>query len=172
MNAETSEDLFKRFGLGLIHPTLNVSGLRALPEQSVSAGAGMLNYFRQLDGSGGVMASVIAYEGGVATFAHAYAISQTPANRTTAVYSAEPEAALDSAGMDAGTAPGVPLHHLREAILRQQAIAQGFGSGFWFLAEMALLALIPAWIDGAAPSSRIRLIPSGTPSVSLHYVTT
>jgi MFS transporter, DHA2 family, multidrug resistance protein len=40
--------LIQGFGLGLIHPTLNATGLRAVSPETVSAGAGTLNLFRQL----------------------------------------------------------------------------------------------------------------------------
>lgn len=139
--------LVQRLGLGLIHPTLNATGLRAVPEQSLSAGAGMLNFFRQLGGSGGVIATVIAYDGGVALFSQAYTVSQTPGNRVTAEYLVELQRALGKTGLDVETVTGLSLHHLGEAVLAQ-SIIQGFSSGFWFLTAIAVLALIPAWIMG------------------------
>jgi EmrB/QacA subfamily drug resistance transporter len=144
--------LVQRFGLGLIHPTLNATGLRTLPQESVSAGAGMLNFFRQLGGSGGVLATVIAYESGLAIFADAYTITQTPSNWATAGYLSELHAMLGSAGLDAGAVSGIALHHLGQAVLGE-ALTQGFSSGFWLLAEVGLIALIPAWIMGRRASA-------------------
>jgi DHA2 family multidrug resistance protein len=136
--------LIQGFGLGLIHPTLNATGLRAVSPETVSAGAGMLNLFRQL-GGGAIVATVIASDGGDARFRQAFVESQTPANRVTTTYPAELEAALEVVA-DSNTVAWLALHHLGEAVLAQ-AIIGGFSDGFWFLAEMAVVAF-PAWIIG------------------------
>lgn len=139
--------LIQGFGIRLIHPTLNATGLRAVSPETVSAGAGTLNLFRQLGGSGAVVATVIAPDGGDARFSQAFVESQTPANRVTTTYPAELEAALEVVEPDSNTVAGLALHHLGEAVLAQ-AIIGGFSDGFWFLAEMARSRLDPAWIIG------------------------
>ena len=112
----------------------------------------MLNFFRQLGGAGGVLATVIAYESGLAIFADAYTITQTPSNWATAGYLNELHAMLGSTGLDTGAASEIALHHLGQAVLGE-ALTQGFSSGFWLLAEIGLIALIPAWIMGRRASA-------------------
>lgn len=142
--------LTQRLGLGLIHPTLNATGLRAVPPDSLTAGAGMLNFFRQLGGSVGVVATVISYDGGVSLYSQAYAETQTAANAVTGSYLADLQATLIAGGFDHVTSSGISLHHLGQAVLAQ-ATVRGFSEGFWLLTELAILALIPAWIMGRSP---------------------
>lgn len=139
--------LTQRFGLGLIHPALNVAGLRAVPAGSLSEGAGMLNFFRQLGGSAGVVATVIAYDRGVSVYSQAFTETQTAANNVTAAYLQATETLLRAEGFNADAASVLSIRNLSAAILAQ-ATERGFSAAFGLLTVMAILALIPAWVMG------------------------
>lgn len=109
-------------------------------------------FFRQLGSSGGILATVIAYESGLAIFADAYTITQIPPNWATAGHLSELLAMHGSTGLDADTASEIALYHLGQAVLGE-TLTQGFSSGLWLLAEMGLFALIPAWIMGRRASA-------------------
>lgn len=98
------------------------------------------------------MATVIAYESGLAIFADAYTITQIPPNWATAGHLSELLAMHGSTGLDADTASEIALYHLGQAVLGE-TLTQGFSSGLWLLAEMGLFALIPAWIMGRRASA-------------------
>jgi len=137
--------LIQRFGLGLIHPTLNATALRAVPERDVAAGAGMLNFFRQLGGSAGVVAAVIAYDGGLARAANAISVAQISAEAPIKSYLLGAESALLAMGADATTRQALSMAHLENA-MTAAAIQYGFEAAFGLLAVVALGALAPAWI--------------------------
>lgn len=142
--------LVQRFGLGLIHPTLSATGLRAVPEGQIAAGAGMLNFFRQLGGSAGVVAAVIAYDSGLARATMAITTSQLTATATIQSYVAGAERVLLAAGMDATTRQALSIAHLENA-MTAAAIQYGFEAGFGLLAIAAAGALAPAWFMSRRP---------------------
>ena len=141
-----------RIGLGLINPSLNVAGLRALPPKLLGQGAGIINFFRQLGGALGT--SVLSVVLDRRTFFHSDVLTstQTAANSATM----ELLRTMRHVFAQAGAAPDLQnasaLHYLGR-VVQAQAYAMGFRDSFYVVALVFTLALIPAWIMGRSKTS-------------------
>ncbi|WKE65230.1 MDR family MFS transporter [Gallaecimonas kandeliae] len=142
--------LFGRIGLGLMLPALNAGGLRTLPHEMLAQGAGSLNFIRQLGGAFGVnLLSVFIDRRGVL---HGEALAQTltPDNpafgesvrRLSLFYSHWGNPFGEHMALKVN--PGVLS--FMEQVLLPKARLLAYQDGFFVVALVFFLAMVPAWL--------------------------
>lgn len=136
-----------RMGMSFNLPFVNKTALASVPADRVNAGAGMLNFFRQLGASVGTNAWVVFLD--MRTHFHSEALTATQSSANAAS-----RELLDGVGRILGES-GVPasahgagaLHYLGQ-VVHAQANMLGFQDGFLILTAFFVLAMIPAWALG------------------------
>lgn len=133
-----------RIGLGVMLPALNSGGVRTLPVQSLSQGAGMLNFVRQLGGALGT--NLLSILLGTRIALHSNALTATQNGDLTVTYDwlRDYEALLGQGGIP-GELPQKygALYHLGRTIY-QQAYTQSFQDCFMVVALLFFAAMLPA----------------------------
>ena len=137
-----------RVGLGLINPSLNVGGLRALPPELLGQGAGMINFFRQLGGALGT--NILSVVLDRRTFFHSDVLTslQSADNSATRELLRSMERIFAQAGAAPDLQSAAALHYLGR-VVQAQAYMLGFRDSFLVAALVFTLALVPAWIMGS-----------------------
>jgi DHA2 family multidrug resistance protein len=128
-------------------PFVMTTALKTVPPEKLNAGAGAVNFCRQLGGSLGLNAWVVFIE--IRTRFHSESLTATQSSDNQAS-----RELLQGVGRILGES-GVPqvlhepgaLHYLGQMV-HAQATTLGFQDGFWILVIVYLLGLIPAWILG------------------------
>ena len=139
--------IIARSGSSLIMPFVMTTALKTVPPEKLNAGAGAVNFCRQLGGSLGLNAWVVFIE--IRTRFHSESLTATQSSDNQAS-----RELLQGVGRILGES-GVPqvlhepgaLHYLGQMV-HAQATTLGFQDGFWILVIVYLLGLIPAWILG------------------------
>lgn len=141
-----------RIGLGVMLPALNAGALRALPHDGLAQGSGSLNFVRQLGGAFGVNLLSVLIDRRTIFHGDALAQALTPAN---------------SAGIEALTRLGIIFSHwgnpfgnrlptgihpgsmaYLETVLVPKARLFAYQDGFYVVAIVFFLAIVPAFIMG------------------------
>lgn len=142
-----------RMGMSFNLPFVNNTALASLPPDKLNAGAGMLNFFRQLGASVGTNAWVVFLD--MRTHFHSEALTATQSSANAAS-----RELLDGVGRILGES-GVPasahgagaLHYLGQ-VVHAQANMLGFQDGFLILTAFFVLAMVPAWALGGRRHGR------------------
>jgi len=139
--------MISRFGMAFTMPFLMSTALRSLSPEQLNAGAGMVNFCRQLGGSLGTNAWVVFVQ--MRTQFHSDALTATQDSSNTA--SRELLEGVGQVLREAGVAetvtePGA-LYFLGQMI-EAQALTLGFQDGFLIFVLVFMLAMIPAWMLG------------------------
>ncbi|MEK9721848.1 MAG: MFS transporter, partial [Rhodospirillaceae bacterium] len=133
-----------RVALGFVFPALTAGGLRALPQDLVGPGAGVMSYFRQLGAAFGITVLATTVESKTMLYAQSFISTQTSGNAATADFMREMQEALARIGLpDALLRPGA-LHELGQ-VLHDQATMVAFRDGFLLVGIYFLCAMVPAW---------------------------
>lgn len=134
-----------RFGTTFVQPFIMTTALKSLPPEKLNAGAGTVNFVRQTGGGLGTNAWVVFVDQRTYYHNDALAVTQDPSNASSRALLDSVTRLLNEAGVaEAVQQPGA-LHYLGEVVYAQ-GITRAFQDGFWVLAIVYLLALIPAWI--------------------------
>ena len=134
-----------RFGTTFVQPFIMNTALGSLPPEKLNGGAGTVNFVRQTGGALGTNAWVVFVDQRTYYHNDALAATQNPANAASHELLENVTRLLNEAGVaEAVQQPGA-LHFLGEVVYAQ-GITRAFQDGFWILAIVYLLALIPAWI--------------------------
>jgi EmrB/QacA subfamily drug resistance transporter len=152
-----------RVGLGVMLPALNAGALRALPPDRLAQGSGSLNFVRQLGGAFGVnLLSVLVDR---RTIFHGDALAQalTPANsagiealtRLSIIFSHWGNPFGDR--LPTGVHPGSMA--FLETVLIPKARLFAYQDGFFVVAIVFFLAIIPAFIMGRGSKAPLRAAP-------------
>tara|TARA_B100000676_G_scaffold261025_1_gene271125 strand:+ start:9390 stop:10943 length:1554 start_codon:yes stop_codon:yes gene_type:complete len=134
-----------RFGTTFVQPFIMSTALRSLSAEKLNAGAGTVNFVRQTGGSLGTNAWVVFVD--QRTFYHneGLAMTQDASNASSRELLDSVIRLLNEAGVaEVVQHPGA-LHYLSDVVYAQ-GITRAFQDGFWVLAIVYLIALIPAWI--------------------------
>ena len=153
-----------RIGLGLINPSLNVAGLRALPPELLGQGAGMINFFRQLGGALGT--NILSVVLDRRTFFHSDVITslQSADNTATRELLRSMERVFAQAGVSPDAQGAAALHYLGR-VVQAQAYTLGFRDSFLIVALVFTIALIPAWIMGSRGAAHPSVARSQGPAL-------
>lgn len=144
--------LVNRFGLSLIIPSLNTGSLRALRQEQVPQGSGMVNFARMIGGACGVNLLVVFLQ--IRTMHHAQMLTatQTWANPTSRELLGDVGALLRRGGLAETAIEPAAVDYLGR-VVHAQASMLGFQDTFLLAAAVALAAMIPAWIMRQATRS-------------------
>jgi EmrB/QacA subfamily drug resistance transporter len=135
--------IFGRIGLGFVFPSLTVGGMRALPANLISQGAGLTSYFRQLGAAFGITALATTVDSRSAMYGEAFISTQTAGNEATSDFLRTMQTYLAQAGTPEALQKPAALHHLGLTVFEQaQMIA--FRDGFFIVALVFLAAIIPS----------------------------
>jgi len=135
--------LIGRIGLALIFPSLNVASLGSLPLSLLSQGSGAINFLRQLGGAFGVNLLSILLARESAEYSHQYTQTQTSSYATS-------ELLIGLQDMMFGEHFGFIMEFpasfgfLSRAIY-SQAMTMAFREGFFLIAIIFLLSILPTW---------------------------
>lgn len=134
-----------RIGLGLMLPALNAGGVRSLPQQELSQGAGMLNFVRQMGGAFGTNLLSVLLSERVAFHANALTMTQNGDLTSTNTWLTTYQAILAQAGIpaDALQQRYGALYHLGRTIYLQ-AYTLGFRDCFIVVSMLFFAAMLPA----------------------------
>lgn len=133
-----------RVALGFVFPALTAGGLRALPQDLVGPGAGVMSYFRQLGAAFGITLLATTVESQTILYAQSFVSTQTSGNAATADFLRQMFEALSRAGLpEALLRPGA-LYELGKT-LHDQATMFAFRDGFLLVGLFFLCAVLPAW---------------------------
>lgn len=139
--------MISRFGMAFTMPFLMSSALRSLPPEQLNAGAGMVNFCRQLGGSLGTNAWVVFVQMRTQFHSDALTATQDSSNGASRELLDSVGQVLREAGVpDTVTEPGA-LHFLGQ-VIEAQALTLGFQDGFLIFVIVFMLAMIPAWMLG------------------------
>lgn len=141
--------IFGRIGLGFVFPSLTVGGMRALPPNLISQGAGLTSYFRQLGAAFGITGLATTVESRSAMYGEAFISTQTAANEATSDFLRTMQAYLSQAGTPEALQHPAALHHLGQTIF-DQAQMVAFRDGFFIVALVFLAAILPSVFLGRA----------------------
>jgi EmrB/QacA subfamily drug resistance transporter len=135
--------IFGRIGLGFVFPSLTVGGMRALPPNLISQGAGLTSYFRQLGAAFGITALATTVDSRSAMYGEAFISTQTAGNEATSDFLRTMQTYLSQAGTPEALRTPAALHHLGLTIF-DQAQMVAFRDGFFIVALVFLAAIIPS----------------------------
>ncbi len=139
--------MISRFGMAFTMPFLMNSALRSLPPEQLNAGAGMVNFCRQLGGSLGTNAWVVFVQMRTQFHSDALTATQDSSNAASRELLEGVGQVLREAGVpETVTEPGA-LHFLGQMI-EAQALTMGFQDGFLFFVVVFMIAMLPAWMLG------------------------
>jgi EmrB/QacA subfamily drug resistance transporter len=139
--------MISRFGMAFTMPFLMSSALRSLPPEQLNAGAGMVNFCRQLGGSLGTNAWVVFVQMRTQFHSDALTATQDSSNAASRKLLEGVGQVLREAGVsETVTEPGA-LHFLGQ-VIEAQALTLGFQDGFLIFVIVFMLAMIPAWLLG------------------------
>ncbi len=139
--------MISRFGMAFINPALSAAALRSVAADRLNAGAGTLNFCRQLGGATGTNAWVALLELRTQFHSDAFTATQSAANAASRELIEGVSRLLGAAGVPTiQQAPGA-LHYLGQ-VVHAQASTMGFQDGFLIIAVVFFCALIPAWVLG------------------------
>ena len=139
--------IISRFGMAFTMPFLMSTALRSLPAAQLNAGAGMVNFCRQLGGSLGTNAWVVFVQMRTQFHSDALTATQDSSNAASRELLDNVGQVLREAGVPEGVdAPGA-LHFLGQ-VIEAQALTLGFQDGFLVFVAVFMLAMIPAWMLG------------------------
>ncbi len=134
--------MISRVGLAIIKPSLNLAAMRALPDEHLSQGAGMINFSRQLGGAFGVALLSVTLDR--RTFYHSDILTatQTSANTSTTELLRNVKNLLTQTGLPDDIQLSNALNYLSR-IIHAQSSTLGFQDSFLMVGLIFSLALIP-----------------------------
>ncbi len=136
-----------RFGMAFMNPALNAAALRSVEPDRLNAGAGALNFCRQLGGATGTNAWVAILELRTQLYSDALTATQTSDNVASREMIEGVGRILGEAGVaEAQQTPGA-LHYLGQ-VVHAQANTLGFQDGFLIIAVVFFIAMVPAFVIG------------------------
>jgi DHA2 family multidrug resistance protein len=136
-----------RFGMSFTMPFLISTALRGLPPRQLNAGAGMVNFCRQLGGTLGTNAWVVFVQMRTQFHSDAFTATQDPANVVSRELLEKVGQLLREGGVTDVSNQSTALHYLGQ-VVHAQATTLGFQDGFFIFAIVFVLAMIPAWMLG------------------------
>lgn len=136
-----------RFGMSFTMPFLISTALRGLPDRQLNAGAGMVNFCRQLGGTLGTNAWVVFVEMRTQFHADAFTATQDAANIASRELLDKVGQILREGGVTDANSQSTALHYLGQ-VVHAQATTLGFQDGFFIFVIVFVLAMIPAWMLG------------------------
>ena len=132
-----------RIGTAFIRPVMNTEALRALPQDLVNQGSGVINFIRMLGAAIGTNVLVVFLELRIPFHLDAFTATQVAASRASGELLDQIVRLLSEAGVaEAIRNPGA-LHYLGDVILAQ-ASTRGFQDAFLALGIFAFCGFIPA----------------------------
>jgi len=134
-----------RVGVSCIFPNLNVTGLRALPQDMLVQGSGAINFIRQLGGAFGVNIIAVVLEDRSMFHAAALTATQTESNAATFELFERMRIILSQGGLTGvpdGAIDPLALQFLGQTIYAQAQMF-AFRDAFLMIAMVASLALVP-----------------------------
>ena len=132
-----------RIGTAFIRPVMNTEALRALPQDLVNQGSGVVNFIRMLGAAIGTNVLVVFLELRIPFHLDAFTATQVAASRASGELLDQIVRLLSEAGVaEAIRNPGA-LHYLGDVILAQ-ASTRGFQDAFLALGIFAFCGFIPA----------------------------
>jgi len=152
-----------RVGLGLIMPSLNLQGLRTLPQDLLPYGAGTLNFVRMMGAACGVNAVSLVLDRGLDRHFDLLRATQTEANAMTQEFLLRMNQFLDAAGLAGAERMAAMNGYLRQ-VIEAQANAFAHQDGFWFIGTLFLAAIIPAIFLGQRGSEEVPRAPAAAPA--------
>ncbi len=132
-----------RIGLAMIFPSLNAASLAALPLHLLGQGSGAINFLRQLGGAFGVNLLSIFLARRTAVFSDQFAATQTPTPDTLAMLRGVNEM-LASQGYAFIEQLAISMGYLSRTVY-SQALTFAFRDGFYLVAVVFFLSIIPTW---------------------------
>ena len=136
-----------RFGMAFMNPALNAAALRSVEPDRLNAGAGALNFCRQLGGATGTNAWVAILELRTQLHSDALTATQTSDNVASREMIEGVGRILGQAGVtESQQMPGA-LHYLGQ-VVHAQANTLGFQDGFLIIAVVFFIAMVPAFVIG------------------------
>lgn len=136
-----------RVGLGFIMPSLNLQGLRTLPSDLVSYGAGTLNFVRMLGAACGVNMVALTLDRGYDRHLELLKSTQTENNPMTAEFLLRMSEYLDAAGLAGPERMAAGMGYLRQ-VIGAQANALAHHDGFVVIGIWFVLAILPGLFLG------------------------
>ena len=136
-----------RFGMSFTMPFLVSTALRGLPPRQLNAGAGMVNFCRQLGGTLGTNAWVVFVQMRTQFHADAFTATQDSANVASRELLDKVGQMLREGGVSDVSNQSTALHYLGQ-VVHAQATTAGFQDGFLIFTVVFVLAMIPAWMLG------------------------
>jgi len=138
-----------RLGMSVNLPFVTSTALASLPPEKLDAGAGTLNFFRQLGASLGTSAWVVFLDMRTHFHSDALTATQVSANAASRELLRDVGRLLKQFGLSAPDHESGALHYLGQ-VVQAQANALGFQDGFLVLTVAFVLAMVPAWMLGRA----------------------
>ncbi|MBD3648220.1 MAG: DHA2 family efflux MFS transporter permease subunit, partial [Pseudomonadales bacterium] len=132
-----------RIGLALIFPSLNAASLASLPLHLLSQGSGAINFLRQLGGAFGVNLLSIFLARRTADFSEQLANTQTSSPVTIEMLSGVRHL-LAHEGFAFVEQMAISMGYLSRTVYTQ-AMAFAFRDGFYLVAIIFFLSVIPTW---------------------------
>jgi len=136
-----------RFGMSFTMPFLISTALRDLPPRQLNAGAGMVNFCRQLGGTLGTNAWVVFVQMRTQFHSASFTATQDSANIASRELLDKVGQILREGGVTDVGNQSAALHYLGQ-VVHAQATTQGFQDGFVIFTIVFMLAMIPAWMLG------------------------
>ncbi len=159
-----------RIGLGFILPALNAGALRALPDSQLAQGSGSVNFVRQLGGAFGVNLLAIFVERRTTFHGDALAQTLTAANPAAAETLRRLNGMLAHWGNPFGDRFPQHLHPAALSFLEAEVVPKAqmlaYQDGFYIVAILFFLAVIPAWLMNDHPLGKRRPRLRTAPSLS------
>jgi hypothetical protein len=162
--------IIARVGVAGIFTNLNVTALRALPQDALVQGSGAINFIRQLGGAFGVNIIAVTLEHRMAFHGAALTATQTEANAVTYDFFERLRILLAEGGLTGvpdGAIDPMALQFLGRTIMAQAQML-AFRDSFLLIAAVASLALIPVlFMQGGGKEQvrpRGRLAPEPAPA--------
>lgn len=132
-----------RIGLALLFPSLNAAALSSLPLHLLSQGSGAINFLRQLGGAFGVNTLSIFLARRTAQFSDQLATTQAPSPDTLLVLRSVSEM-LATQGYAFREQLALSMAYLSQTVYGQ-ATAHAFRDGFYLVAIIFFVSIIPTW---------------------------
>ena len=151
-----------RIGLGFIMPSLNLQGLKTLPNDLLPYGAGTLNFVRMLGAAFGVTATSLVLDQGLDRHNYFLKTTQTPDNPMTAEFFLRLNEILDQAGLTGVERLATQTRYLRE-VIEAQANTLAHQDGFLMIGLVFLVAILPAlFLGGREAAQPVSQLPART----------
>ena len=132
-----------RVGTAFIRPVMNTEALRALPNDLVDQGSGVVNFIRMLGAAIGTNVLVVFLELRIPFHLDAFTATQVSISRASGELVEQITRLLSEAGVAEAIRNTGAIHYLGDVILAQ-ASTQGFQDAFLALGIFAFCGFIPA----------------------------